>query len=339
MDTWFNASGGGDGQKITIDGSELKDIKCTIKESWLNVGKTPCIHKTGTSSYYFIENAYRYYSIYRGKPVEIDGYLYGIDQNQRNLYKFDEKEYVELCETPYKGSGVYYMCKYKGELYMVYRKYSSNPSNNEIWKYNIDTDSFTKVSTFTAEDVSDIYAALEYKEALHIFTRRVEAQKNYYDHFSFNGTSVTKIETDFSETAKAYSFDHIIGVKDDYLWAFYPKLTMTLKRFNGTSWENFAFEPASIPSGDYYSSMGLIDENNFLYLRQTSIEPVLFELKGNELLPFCHLPFPLGFDTFGTLMRYKGRLTILGARKDLGKGGNGSDYNFFVREKILCLED
>lgn len=337
MDTWFNASGGGGGQKITIDGSVLKDMKLTIKESWLNVGKTPSIHAKGSSSYYYITNAYMFYSIYRGKPVEIDGYLYGIDQNNRNLYKFDEKEYVQLCGTPHSGSSYFYLCKYKGELYMVYRKYQDNPMYNEIWKYNKDTNSFTKVSTFTAEIVDDIYAALEYKDALHIFTRRGEDSTNHYDHFSFNGTSVTKIETDLQETAKVFTIDMIVGVKDNYLWVVYSRANlMTIKRFNGTSWENFTFEPTTRISTDYYSSMGLIDEENFLYLPIQSDTPALFELKGNELLPFCNLPFPIDY---GTLMRYKGRLTILGAYRSSTNGGNGSKFNFLVREKTLCLED
>ena len=84
MDTWFNASGGGGGQNITIDGSVLKDMKLTIKESWLNVGSMPSfgINVFGNDTIRA--------SLSGSKPVELDGYLYHFIKNNRtqNVYKF-----------------------------------------------------------------------------------------------------------------------------------------------------------------------------------------------------------------------------------------------------------
>lgn len=332
MDTWFNASGGGGGQNITIDGSVLKDIKLTIKESWLNVGEIPTPPKS--------DSLYNARDKYYGKPVELDGYLYGnIRDNSKSpsksqLVKFDEKGYEVVCDIPYNDIPLGYFCKYKDSLYIIYRYYSSSVPNGEIWKFNPNTKSFTKVATIPTV-AYDIYGAIEFAGNLHFFTR----SNNYY-HYKFDGSSITLV----TSNSPFVNINTLYGVRKGYLYALYnanttqSEETRFFKRFNGTSWSDYSTKDfyAKIPF--YYEQLQnipfLIDDNHFMYLQINS--PQFAEIKsGNTFDNSIIAPY---YQCSGALLMYKGKLTLLAAYSRVNDGGNGSYSNFFVREKILCLE-
>lgn len=333
MDTWFNASGGGGGQNITIDGSVLKDIKLTIRESWLNVGEIP----TPPKSEPLCNAKYKTY----GKPVELDGYLYGMIQDKSKspvkdqLVKFDEKGYEVVCDMPYTSSPVGYFCKYKDSLYIIYRYYSSLVTNGEIWKFNSNTKSFTKVATIPTVTY-DVYGAIEFSGNLHFFIRTANA----YHHYKFDGTSITLV----TSSSPFVNINTLYGVRKGYLYALYnanliqSEETYFFKRFNGTSWSDYATKDfyAKIPF--YYEQLQnipfLIDDNHFMYLQINSSQ--FADIKsGNTFDNSIIAPY---YQCSGSLLMYKGKLTFLSAYSRVIDGGNGSYSNFFVREKILCLE-
>lgn len=326
MDTWFNASGGGGGQKITIDGSVLKDMNLTIRESWLNVGKLPQSELTLES----LLNAIKP-ELY-GKPVELEGYLYGVmndyyDSNKQKLVKFDEKSYNFVCSTP----TVKYLCKYKDDLYgiKIVFDYSS-----EIWKFNKNTKSFTKVATIPVL-VSDFYGAIEYAGDLHFFIKKHNATDSIYYHYKFNGVSITLV-TDSSPIVSYYT---AYGVRGGYIYALYAPYDVSssgrfLKRFNGSAWNNY--DPGNYIRITTYNSSNisyLIDDNHFMYLPTSGSQFIELNTQGFEygmIAPY--------YNCNGALLMYKGKLTFLSCFSPYSTGGNGSKNNFFVREKILCLE-
>ena len=332
MDTWFNASGGGGGQNITIDGSVLKDIKLTIKESWLNVGEIPTPPKS--------DSLYNAKDKYYGKPVELDGYLYGmIHDNSKSpvkdqLVKFDEKGYEVVCNMPYNSSPLGYFCKYKDSLYIIYRYYSSSVPNGEIWKFNPNTKSFTKVATIPTV-AYDIYGAIEFAGNLHFFTR----SNNYY-HYKFDGSSITLVgNSPFTRISILY------GVRGGYLYALYcPNVlqsgdTRFFKQFNGTSWSDYSTNIDNIfPLYDesLQNIPFLIDNRHFMYLARASAQ--FIEVKSKNTYDISIIaPY---YSCSGALLMYKGKLTLLsGYSRSDNYGGNSQYNNFFVREKILCLED
>ena len=340
MDTWFNASGGGGGQNITIDGSVLKDMKCTIKESWLNVGEIPAI----SNNYHVLNTRSKYY----GKPVELDGYLYGYlyvgssGATKSLLVKFDEKGHEVVCNMPY-NSGLYnYFCKYKGSLYTIYKNNSSIQSipTGEIWKFNPDTKSFTKVATFPTA-VYDIYGAIEYAGYLHFFVRVYETGTNnyYYYHYKFDGSSITLV----TSSSPFISINTLYGVREGYLYALYcPNIlksgeTRFFKRFNGTSWSDYSTNidnKLPLYSDELQNIPFLIDDNHFMYPSYSSAQFVEVT-SGNTFYNSIIAPYAV---CSGALLMYKGKLTLLSGYSEISKGGNGLMNNFFVREKILCLE-
>ena len=326
MDTWFNASGGGGGQKITIDGSVLKDMKFTIKESWLNVGKLPQSELTFES----LSNAIS--PVTFGKPVELEGYLYGVmndyyDSNKQKLVKFDEKSYNFVCST----SSIKYLFKYKDDLYgiKIYSDYES-----DIWKFNKNTKSFTKVATIPVS-VYDFFGAIEYADDLHFFVRDYEVPDNFYHHYKFNGVSITLV-TDNSPIISRFT---AYGVRGGYIYALYIPYNISssnrfLKRFNGTAWNNY--DPGNyirIPTWNNSYFSYLIDDNHFMYLPANVSQFVELNTQGFEygmIVPY--------YNCNGALLMYKGKLTFLSCFSPYNMGGNNSKNNFFVREKILCLE-
>jgi hypothetical protein len=341
MDTWFNASGGGGGQKITIDGSVLKDMKCTIKESWLNVGEIPTPPRSDT-----LLNAK---SKGWGNPVELDGYLYGIIRDgskspiKDQLVKFDEKGYEVVCNMPYTDGRVNYFCKYKGNLYTIYRYHSSSPSFQlgEIWKFNPDTKSFTKVATSPIQ-IHNIFGAIEYAGDLHFFINTVVSSSVVCQHYKFNGTSITLV----TNSSPFTNISTLYGVRDGYLYAFYsPNSTQSeevrfFKRFNGTSWSDYSTPSDFVNKLLLYDETlpnipFLIDDNHFMYLPRAST--LFIEVtSGNTYKNSIIAPY---YWCSGVLLIYKGKLTFLsGYSRPDNNGGNGSYSNFFVREKILCLE-
>lgn len=339
MDTWFNASGGGGGQNITIDGSVLKDIKLTIKESWLNVGEIPTPPKS--------EPLYNAKNKDYGKPVELDGYLYGmIHDNSKSpvkdqLVKFDEKGYEVVCDMPYNSSSLGYFCKYKDSLYIIYRYYSSLVPNGEIWKFNSNTKSFTKVATIPTVTYY-VYGAIEFSGDLHFFIRTSGSTTttSAFHHYKFDGTSITLV----TSSSPFVNINTLYGVRKGYLYALYnanliqSDETYFFKRFNGTSWSDYATKGfyAKIPF--YYEQLQnipfLIDDNHFMYLQINSSQ--FADIKsGNTFDNSIIAPY---YQCSGSLLMYKGKLTFLSAYSRVADGGNGSYSNFFVREKILCLE-
>ena len=338
MDTWFNASGGGGGQNITIDGSVLKDMKLTIKESWLNVGEVPTTPRSDA-----LYNAkYKGY----GKPVELDGYLYGCikdyyDSNKAKLVKFDEKGYEVVCNMPYDTGTVNYFCKYKGSLYTIYRHNSSSPSipNGEIWKFNPDTKSFTKVATIPTV-AYDVYGAIEFSGNLHFFVRGYETGTSNYYHYKFDGTSITLV----TSSSPFVNINILYGVRKGYLYALYNANTIQseetyfFKRFNGTSWSDYATKDFYDKIPFYYEQLQnipfLIDDNHFMYLQINSSQ--FADIKSGDT--FDNGIIAPYYQCSGALLMYKGKLTLLAAYSRVNDGGNGSYSNFFVREKILCLE-
>lgn len=340
MDTWFNASGGGGGQNITIDGSVLKDMKCTIKESWLNVGEIPAI----SNNYHVLNTQSKYY----GKPVELDGYLYGYlyvgssGATKSLLVKFDEKGHEVVCNMPY-NSGLYnYFCKYKGSLYAIYRYNNTSPSipTGEIWKFNPDTKSFTKVATIPII-AYDIYGAIEYAGYLHFFIRTSGADitSSSFHHYKFNGTAITLV----TSSSPFININTLYGVREGYLYALYcPNIlqsgeTRFFKRFNGTSWSDYSTDFLNkIPIYDesLQSIPFLIDDNHFMYPSYSSAQFVEVT-SGNTFYNSIIAPYAV---CSGALLMYKGKLTLLSGYSEISKGGNGLMNNFFVREKILCLE-
>lgn len=340
MDTWFNASGGGGGQNITIDGSVLKDMKCTIKESWLNVGEIPAI----SNNYHVLNTQSKYY----GKPVELDGYLYGYlyvgssGATKSLLVKFDEKGHEVVCNMPY-NSGLYnYFCKYKGSLYTIYKNNSSIQSipTGEIWKFNPDTKSFTKVATFPTA-VYDIYGAIEYAGYLHFFIRTSGADitSSSFHHYKFNGTAITLV----TSSSPFININTLYGVRGGYLYALYCPNTLQsgetrfFKRFNGTSWSDYSTNidnKLPLYSDELQNIPFLIDDNHFMYLQRLSAQFV--EIKSENT--FDNSIIAPYYNCSGTLLMYKGKLTLLSGYSRIQEGGNGIYSNFFVREKILCLE-
>lgn len=338
MDTWFNASGGGGGQNITIDGSVLKDMKLTIKESWLNVGETP----TPPKSEVLINARYKIY----GKPVELDGYLYGAIQDKskspvkNQLVKFDEKGYEVVCDMPYNSSPIGYFCKYKGSLYIIYRYYSPSVPNGEIWKFNPNTKSFTKVATIPTVTY-DVYGAIEFSGNLHFFIRTSGSTitTSAYHHYKFDGTSITLV----TSSSPFITYNTLYGVKEGYLYALNcPNILQSeekrfFKRFNGTSWSDYSTNiDNTLPlySEQLQNIPFLIDDNHFMYLQINS--PQFVEIKsGNTFDNSIIAPY---YQCSGVLLMYKGKLTLLSGYSRIQEGGNGLYSNFFVREKILCLE-
>ena len=332
MDTWFNASGGGGGQNITIDGSVLKDIKLTIKESWLNVGETP----TPPKSDVLINARYKIY----GKPVELDGYLYGSIQDKskspikNQLVKFDEKGYEVVCNMPYNSSPTGYFCKYKDSLYIIYRYYGSSVPNGEIWKFNSNTKSFTKVATIPTVTY-DVYGAIEFSGNLHFFI----ITANAYHHYKFDGTSITLV----TSNSPFINIKILYGVREGYLYALHsPNILQSeekrfFKRFNGTSWSDYSTNiDNTLPlyNEQLQNIPFLIDDNHFMYLQINS--PQFVEIKsGNTFDNSIIAPY---YQCSGALLMYKGKLTLLSGYSRIQDGGNGLYSNFFVREKILCLE-
>lgn len=332
MDTWFNASGGGGGQNITIDGSVLKDIKLTIRESWLNVGEIPTPPKSEP-----LYNAK--YKIY-GKPVELDGYLYGMIQDKSKspvkdqLVKFDEKGYEVVCDMPYTSSPVGYFCKYKDSLYIIYRYYSSLVTNGEIWKFNSNTKSFTKVATIPTVTY-DVYGAIEFSGNLHFFIRTANA----YHHYKFDGTSITLV----TSSSPFVNINTLYGVREGYLYALHiPNILQSeekrfFKRFNGTSWSDYSTNIDNIfPLYDesLQNIPFLIDDRHFMYLIRSSTQFIEVKSKNtydNSIIA----PY---YSCSGALLMYKGKLTLLSGYSRIQEGGNGLYSNFFVREKILCSE-
>lgn len=341
MDTWFNASGGGGGQKITIDGSVLKDMKCTIKESWVNVGEVPNPPKSDP-----LLNAR--YKIY-GKPVELDGCLYGMIQDKskspikNQLVKFDEKGYEVVCDMPYNISPTGYFCKYKDSLYIIYRYYSSSPSvpNGEIWKFNPDTKSFTKVATIPTVTY-DVYGAIEFSGNLHFFIRTSGSTTitSAFQHYKFDGTSITLV----TSSSPFVNINTLYGVREGYLYTLYNANiiqsgeTRFFKRFNGTSWSDYSTNidnKLPLYSDELQNILFLIDDNHFMYLQRLSAQFV--EIKSENT--FDNSIIAPYYNCSGALLMYKGKLTLLsGYSSPSDYGGNGSYNNFFVREKILCLE-
>lgn len=337
MDTWFNASGGGGGQNITIDGSVLKDMNLTIKKSWLNVGEIPTINN------YTILNAK---SKYYGKPVELDGYLYGFlyvgtsGATKSLLVKFDEKGHEVVCNMPY-NTGLYnYFCKYKGSLYTIYRNSSSNPSitAGEIWKFNPDTKSFTKVATVPTA-IYSTYGAIEYAGDLHFFVRVYEENTNKYYHYKFDGSSITLV----TNRSPFIQSNVLYGVREGYLYALnYPnnlqsEETRFFKRFDGTSWSDYSTDFLNkIPLYDesLQNIPFLIDDNHFMYLPKSSTQFAEIT-SGNTYDNSIIAPY---YSCSGALLMFKGKFTLLSGYSRIQDGGNGLYSNFFVREKILCLE-
>jgi hypothetical protein len=338
MDTWFNASGGGGGQNITIDGSVLKDMKCTIKESWLNVGELPTPPKSDS----LLNARDKQY----GKPVELDGYLYGMIQDRSKspiktqLVKFDEKGYEVLCDMPYTGELLNYFCKYKGNLYVIYKDSNPSISIGEIWKFNLDTKSFTKVIKIPTI-AHDVYGAIEYAGYLHFFIRTSGSTiaTSAFHHYKFDGTSITLV----TSSSPFVNINTLYGVREGYLYALYCPNTLQsgetrfFKRFNGTSWSDYSTDFFNkIPL--YYEQLQnipfLINDNHFMYLQINSSQ--FAEIKsGNTFDNSIIAPY---YNCSGTLLMYKGKLTLLSGYSRIQEGGNSIYSNFFVREKILCLE-
>jgi hypothetical protein len=340
MDTWFNASGGGGGQNITIDGSVLKDMKCTIKESWLNVGEVPTVPK--------YDPVFNAKNKYYGKPVEFEGYLYGFirygssSTSKTSLIKFDEKGYEVLCDMPYAGGLMNYLCKYKGSLYAIYRYNNTSPSipTGEIWKFNPDTKSFTKVATIPII-AYDVYGAIEYAGYLHFFIRTSGADitSSSFHHYKFSGTSITLV----TSSSPFISINTLYGVREGYLYALYcPNIlqsgeTRFFKRFNGTSWSDYSTNidnKLPLYSDELQNIPFLIDDNHFMYLQRSSAQFV--EIKSENT--FDNSIIAPYYSCSGVLLMYKGKLTLLSGYSRIQEGGNGIYSNFFVREKILCLE-
>ena len=320
--------------QIKEDGVLTKNLNLTIKESWLNVGEI----KTASG------NLYNATSKYYGKPVELDGYLYGCiqikvsDQYKQKLEKFDEKGYEVVCDTPYVRTC--YSCKYKGSLYVIYASNSSSPSipNGEIWKFNLDTKSFTKVATAPIV-IYDIYGAIEYAGDLHFFVRGYETGSSYYHHYKFDGSSITLV----TNSSPFVNINTLYGVREGYLYALYcPNIlqsgeTRFFKRFNGTSWSDYSTNiDNKIPlySDALQNIPFLIDDNHFMYLQKFSSQFV--EIKSENT--FDNSIIAPYYSCSGVLLMYKGKLTLLSGYSRIQDGGNGSYSNFFVREKILCLE-
>lgn len=339
MDTWFNASGGGGGQNITIDGSVLKDMKLTIRESWLNVGEIPTPPKSDS----LVNAKDKQY----GKPVELDGYLYGVIRDRSKstvksqLVKFDEKGYEVLCDMPYTGELLSYFCKYKGNLYVIYKDSNPSISIGEIWKFNLDTKSFTKVIKIPTI-AHDVYGAIEYAGYLHFFIRTSGADitSSSFHHYKFDGSSITLVgNSPFTRISILY------GVRGGYLYALYcPNVlqsgdTRFFKRFNGTSWSDYSTNIDNIfPLYDesLQNIPFLIDDRHFMYLARASAQ--FIEVKSKNTFDISIIaPY---YSCSGALLMYKGKLTLLsGYSRSDNYGGNSQYNNFFVREKILCLED
>lgn len=324
--------------QIKEDGVLTKNLNLTIKESWLNVGEIPAI----SNKDHVLNTKNKYY----GKPVELDGYLYGYlyvgssGATKSLLVKFDEKGHEVVCNMPYSSSLYNYFCKYKGSLYTIYKNSISNQSNptGEIWKFNPDTKSFTKVATVPTA-VDDIYGAIEYAGYLHFFVRGYETETNNYYHYKFDGSSITLV----TSSSPFVSFNTLYGVREGYLYALhYPNIvpsgeTRFFKRFNGTSWSNYSTDFLNrIP--EYDDSLQnipfLIDDNHFMYPQRFSAQFVEVT-SGNSYDNSIIAPY---YNCSGVLLMYKGKLTLLSGYSEISKGGNGLMNNFFVREKILCLE-
>lgn len=319
--------------KIKEDGVLTKNLNLTIRESWLNVGEIPTPPKS--------EPLYNAKNKYYGKPVELDGYLYGmIHDNSKSpvkdqLVKFDEKGYEVVCDMPYNSSPLGYFCKYKDSLYIVYRYYSSSVPNGEIWKFNPNTKSFTKVATIPTV-AYDVYGAIEFSGNLHFFIRTTNA----YHHYKFDGTSITLV----TSSSPFVNINTLYGVRKGYLYALYnannigSEETYFFKRFNGTSWSDYATKGfyAKIPF--YYEQLQnipfLIDDNHFMYLQINSSQ--FADIKSGDT--FDNGIIAPYYQCSGSLLMYKGKLTFLSGYSRVNDGGNGSYNNFFVREKILCLE-
>lgn len=324
--------------QIKEDGVLTKNLNLTIKESWLNVGEVP----TPPYSDPVFNAKYKSY----GKPVELDGYLYGIvrygstSTSKTSLVKFDEKRHEVVCDMPYAGGIINYFCKYKGSLYTIYKRSSSSPSipTGEIWKFNPDTKAFTKVATAPIE-IENIFGVIEYAGDLHFFINTVVSSSIAYHHYKFDGSSITLV----TNSSPFISINILYGVRKGYLYALYcPNIlqseeTRFFKRFNGTSWSNYSTDFLNkIP--EYNESLQnnpfLIDDNHFMYLQRFSTQFVEVT-SGNSYDNSIIAPY---YDCSGVLLMYKGKLTLLSGYSETNHGGNGIYSNFFVREKILCLE-
>lgn len=314
--------------EIKEDGVVTKKLNLTIRESWLNVGRLPLVDGRK------LQNTVVWWASY-GHPVSIENFLYGYTEATYKFLKFDEKNYEVLCTMPNTNSSYSkYLFKYKNEVYVLV--WYSN-TLGEIWKFNRDTKSFTKVTNLPV-NLNSFYGAVEFQNEVHFFIFRVVSSAQIYEHYKFNGSSITLVTAD-----SPFKSSYLFGVKGGYIYCVDLTTTAssgnlpnrTCKRFDGTSWNDFTISNLNSvpPIKDWATVSYIISDEYFMYLPMGGSE--FLKLEGDKFVPDIISTYQ---ESQGPLLMYKGKLTYLNSYQSSTKGGNGSYNNFFVREKILCLE-
>jgi hypothetical protein len=317
MDTWFNASGGGGGQKITIDGSVLKDMKLTAKYQWVADKDTLF---AGT------ENT-KIYASYKGKIHMIT--------SSRKHYRLESNGWVRDIDAPDGGAQAYITALEHGEyLYYLFA--------NAVYRF--DGTAFTKVLDIPSKESDSLYgtsylyrripAIVDNKMYLFFQTRTGSNSYTYYTYCGY-------IDLDTLEwidiAALPYPGGALLGVIDGVLYAIggYNNSNRTGNIYklntNTNSWTQITGSNMSLSTTDSY----VVSNDDKLYIPAFGSGLISFDGEKIEIIISLdeHLSNP-------TLVLNGGKLHLFGqySYSQNYVGGFSFDGLHQVLEKVLCLE-
>lgn len=315
----LGGSGGGGGQKITIDGSVLKDLNLTVGYQWVDKSVLPINDISGTNTMY----------AWCFQPVGDDIYAtYDFSSNpSRGLFKRNGYGWDKVGEMI---PNIQLLAEYQNTLYAI--------TVSALWKF--ENGAFTKVADLP-QTFTSLNGCVEYKNELHFLTKF----NNKYYHYKFNGVNITLV---MEITGEILYCVRPFGVYDGKIYALKGYNTsatdyvIRIFSYNGTEWskEEIIFIDAT---GERVSLSTVCIDKNGIYITSNNYKPMLYKLNRttNKFDPHIRLPF-VGDN--GRILRNKDGLNLISWFEFQTSGsnlryGNGLKTNHLVYKKVLCLED
>ena len=316
MDTWFNASGGGGGQKITIDGSVVKELKLTAKYQWVADKDT---FFAGTESS-------KIYASYKGKIHMIT--------SSRKHYRLESNGWVRDIDAPVAGSQTYMTALGHGEyLYYLFM--------NALYRF--DGTSFTKVLDIPSKEASDSYSiSYPYRRIpaivdnkMYLFFQTRTGSNSSYTYYTYCGyIDLDTLEwTDIATLP--YPNGTLLGVIDGVLYAIggynNSNRSSSIYKLNTNSWTQITGKSMALSTYDSY----VVSNDDKLYIPAFGSGLISFDGEKIEIIISVdeHLSNP-------TLVLNGGKLHLFGYYSYAQEyvGGFTFDGLHQVLEKVLCLE-
>lgn len=318
MDTWFNASGGGGGQNITIDGQKVKGLKLSAKYQWVADKDT---FFAGTESS-------KIYAPYKGKIHMIT--------SSRKHYRLESNGWVRDIDAPVAGSQTYMAALEHGEyLYYLF--------SNALYRF--DGTAFTKVLDIPSKEPSDSYSISHpYRRIpvivdnkMYLFFQTKTGSNSEYTYYTYCGY----IDLDTLEwidiATLPYPSGTLPGVIDGVIYAIggYNRDNRTGNIYklntNTNSWAQITGNNMGLSTIESY----VVSNDDKLYILIWGSGLISFDGEKREVIISVdeHLSNP-------TLVLNGGKLHLFGqySYSQDYVGGFIFDGLHQVLEKVLCLE-